>query len=128
MAEHNNLGRWGEQIACDLLVAKGCSICERNWRSGHYEIDLIAQKGTRIIFVEVKTRKPDAGDPLLAFDVRKQRRLARAADTYLRMTGLNLSYQFDFVGIVGDPHQYKVEHIEDVYIDLFNIRGRSARR
>lgn len=127
MAEHNVLGRWGEQAACELLVSKGYAIRERNWRSGHYEIDLIAQKGTRIVFVEVKTRKTGGSDPLIAFDTKKQRRLARAADTYLRLLGLGMAYQFDFIGIVGDAHQYSIEHIEDVYIDLFNIRGRSAR-
>lgn len=128
MAEHNELGKWGENIACDTLVAKGCAILERNWRSGHYEVDIIARRGIRIIFTEVKTRHNPGDDPLLAFDEKKQRRLARAADAYLRLQGIPFEAQFDFIGITGGPQDYKVEHLEDVYINLLNIHSGSARR
>ena len=56
MARHNDIGKWGENIACDILVGKGYAIIERNWRLNHLEIDIIASKGSRIVFAEVKTR------------------------------------------------------------------------
>ena len=73
MADHNYLGRWGENIARELLISKGYAILDSNWRSGHYEIDVIAQRGNRVVFAEVKTRKEGSPDGLLAFDTRKQR-------------------------------------------------------
>lgn len=124
MAEHNFIGQWGEGVARELLISKGCAIVECNWRSGHYEVDIIARRGNRMIFVEVKTRKEGSPDGLIAFDAGKQRRLACAADVYLRMLGKPMEYQFDYIGITGDPHDYKIEHLEDIHINLFNIHSR----
>ena len=45
MASHNDLGTWGEQEATDFLLQKGYTILERDWKSGHRDIDIIAQKG-----------------------------------------------------------------------------------
>ena len=57
MAERNSLGKWGEQVVVDHLVAEGYAIVERNWRLNHLEIDIIATRGNEIAFVEVKTRR-----------------------------------------------------------------------
>ena len=124
MADHNYLGRWGENIARELLISKGYAILDSNWRSGHYEIDIIAQRGNRVVLAEVTTRKEGSPDGLLAFDTRKQRRLACAADAFLRMHGLRLEYQFDYIGIIGDAHNYRIEHLEDIHINMFNIHPR----
>ena len=53
MARHNDLGKWGEQLAADLLVTKGYAIAERNWRAGNMEIDIVAMKGARVVFCPV---------------------------------------------------------------------------
>ena len=116
MAEHNRLGTWGEQVACDVLVAAGYAIMERNWRMGHYEIDIIAGKGRRIVFVEVKTRADAYVDPLTAIDLKKQRRMGRAADVYMRHYEIPLEAQFDIILIVGDENNYTVEHIADAFL------------
>ena len=71
MAQHNQLGKWGEEIACEKLITEGYAICERNWRVGSYEIDIIAMKGNRIVFVEVKTRSNDYVDTLESIDNKK---------------------------------------------------------
>ena len=49
-----DLGKKGEDIACRLLEEKGHTILERNWRSGHLEIDIISLDQDGIHFVEVK--------------------------------------------------------------------------
>ena len=54
MAQHNELGKTGEQIAVDFLIKKGYEIKERNWRFKKAEIDIIAQKDNFLIAVEVK--------------------------------------------------------------------------
>ena len=89
MDEHLKTGALGEELACRYLEAKGYSILERNWRSGHRELDLIAQRGPTLAIVEVKTRS--AGSLLRARDSvtqRKQSLLIQAADHYVRTRGL----------------------------------------
>lgn len=120
MAENNEYGKWGEQMAVDHLVSEGCAIMHRNWRSGHYEVDIIAQKGNRIIFVEVKTRRLNEDDSFTAFDKGKQRRLLLSANNYLRLFRPPYGYQFDFITVTGDPHDFKLNHYEDIRIN--NIR------
>ncbi len=55
MARHNLLGVRGEEAAARFLMFRDYSILEQNWRVGHLEVDIIAQKRGLLIFVEVKT-------------------------------------------------------------------------
>ena len=84
MARHNDIGRWGEDIAADYLVAGGYAIVGRNLRFGRDEIDIVATRGSGIMFVEVKTRSTPFDDPLDAVNPEKRRRMARFADSFLR--------------------------------------------
>lgn len=111
------LGRWGEDIACAILVGQGYAIVERNWRLGHLEIDIIAQKGGRMVFAEVKTRDADSPqDPLDAIDRRKQAHMAAAANAFLSGRDWPGDVQFDVFGIRGCPQDYSVEHIPDAFL------------
>lgn len=119
MARHNDLGKWGEQIAVDLLVTKGYAIVRRNWRLGDLEIDVIAMKGDRVVFVEVKTRSTHFADPALAVDRRRVSRMVRAADAYVRAFDVPHEVQFDIILVVGDPKaaaQPEIEHISDAFL------------
>ena len=119
MAEHNDLGKWGEQLARDLLIAKGYGIIETNWRSCNLELDIIAQKGCRVVFIEVKTRSDDYVDPLQAIDRKRINHLVRAARSYIEAYDLKLEYQFDIITVVGHPasnEKPKIEHIEDAFL------------
>lgn len=113
MARHNETGRWGEDIAADYLAANGYAIAERNWRMHHYEVDIIAYKEDRIIFVEVKTRSKNEDDPLDAIDHNKIRRLIRAGQVYIDFNRIDHKIQFDIIAINGTPSDYRIEHIED---------------
>ena len=115
MARHNDLGKWGEQIACDTLVAAGCAIVDRNWRIGHYEIDIVAMRGDRLIFVEVKTRSGHDIDPLDAVDRNKINHMVRSANKYLEINRFPHDIQFDLIAVTGDPDDYKVDHIPDAF-------------
>lgn len=126
MARHNILGKWGETIAVEYLITQGYAIVETNWHVGHYEIDVIATKGNRMIFVEVKTRTAGEYDPLEAVDQRKKNHMVRSADTYLRAKDLPYEAQFDIVTIVGDQHSYTLEHIPDAFLPSVVTR-RGAR-
>lgn len=119
MARHNDLGKWGEQLARDLLVTKGCAIVEQNWHSGDKEIDLIAMKGSRIIFVEVKTRSASIDDAFRAVDRRRMMRMVRSADNYVKSYNIPHEIQFDIILIAGTPDSGRppvVEHIEDAFL------------
>ena len=69
MAAHNELGTWGEQCAVEYLRRKGYVILERDWKSGHRDLDIIAFDGVTMVFVEVKTRRNRMfADPEMAVD------------------------------------------------------------
>lgn len=124
MAQHNDLGKWGETIAVDALVAEGCAILERNWRSGHYEIDIIAMRGRYIVFAEVKTRSGDSEDPFRALDRKKLVRMLRAAQSYIESYDIAHEPQFDFFAISGNPLEYHIEHIRDITMPIMRTYGR----
>ena len=115
MAKHNQIGRWGEDVACEALVRKGYAIVERNWRMAHYEIDIIAMKDDFIVFVEVKTREDPDIDPLEALDERKIARIGASAQTYMTHFDTHRQARFDVFAINGSPSDYRVEHIEDAF-------------
>ena len=56
MAAHNELGKEGELLAANHLQSEGYVIRHRNWRCGHKELDIVAEKDGTLVFVEVKTR------------------------------------------------------------------------
>ncbi len=83
MATTRQRGALGEAFACARLLEDGYRILERNWRSGKSEIDLIAQKGNVIAFIEVKTRAQDGWcTPSQALARSQQRRIILAAVAY----------------------------------------------
>lgn len=116
MAKHIVLGKTGEQIAAEYLLAHGYDIRETNWRCGRLEIDIVATRGTTLVIVEVKTRRTEAfGMPEDAVDNRKIRNLILAADAYIRMTDLPFEIQFDIISILCNSDSYEIEHIENAF-------------
>ena len=117
MAEHNDFGKLGEELAADYLVGKGYVILERNWRNIHKEIDIIAKEGGDLVIVEVKTRQTDEhGDPDMAVTKRKQRMLIAAANAYILKYNLDTSTRFDIISIIFRDGEPVIEHIEDAFL------------
>ena len=117
MARHNELGAWGENIAAQYLISKGYSICERGFRLGHLELDIIAMDGDEIVFVEVKTRSDDFEDPVDAIDEKKIRHMAKAADAYIKLHDIPMNPRFDVIGIVGQQGgKYRLDHYPDAFL------------
>lgn len=116
MAIHNDIGNWGESIACEMLIKDGYAIVGTNVAVGKNEIDIIAIKNDKIVFVEVKTRTTEFDDPTSAIDSNKIRRLCRAADAYVRANRIPHEVQFDVIVIVGNPGKSpKVTHYPDAF-------------
>lgn len=116
MASHNELGIKGEDIAARYLEDAGYTILERNWRSGHKEIDLVARKEDQLIIIEVKTRSGTGfGDPEDAVTDKKIRRIVSAADAYLRHGNLELPVRFDIITIIDNNGHTDIRHIEEAF-------------
>ena len=64
MAAHNELGKWGENLAAEYLQDKGYEILERDWKSGHHDLDIVAKEDDTLVVVEVKTRRSSASSAL----------------------------------------------------------------
>ena len=117
MIEPHELGKLGEDLAANYLIDKGYQILERNWHSGHKEIDIVALDDNYLVIVEVKTRKSDDfGEPDIAVGRDKQRILIWAADAYVRYKKLNVDVRFDIISIVFTDGEPQIEHIEDAFI------------
>ena len=85
MAAHNELGKWGEDLATTYLEQKGYTIMERDWKSGRRDIDIIARDENTIVFVEVKTRRSSVfGEPEEAIDFHKLQNLQQAINHYVK--------------------------------------------
>lgn len=93
-------GRAGEDYAARWLAEAGYRILARNWHSRWGEVDIIAQRGETVAFVEVKARRPGSmTGPLAAVDRRKQKRLLMTARSWLRMTGCTLQPRMDVAAV-----------------------------
>ncbi len=93
-------GTTGEQAAAEWLRRNGFEICARNWRSGRYELDIVARRWDTLHFVEVKTRRAGGlTPPEAAATPQKFRALRRAAEAYLAQNGSDLEPQFDLAAV-----------------------------
>jgi putative endonuclease len=102
--QRQELGKSGETLAADELERRGYAILERRYRSRHGEIDIIAQDGETIVFVEVKARTTaEHGTAAEAVTLGKQRKLVSMAVDYLSRHGLHdRACRFDVVAIDGE--------------------------
>lgn len=115
MANHNDVGKLGEQIAKKHLEEKGYSILAHSWRWGKGEIDFIAQQKGILVFVEVKTRKKTTfGMPEEAVSQKKQTLMYELAVEYMYRTEYDKEFRFDIISIILEP-QEDIRHFEDAF-------------
>ncbi|MDH8701105.1 putative endonuclease [Dysgonomonadaceae bacterium PH5-43] len=125
MAQHNELGKKGEDAAVEYLREKGYKIRDVNWHRGHLELDIIAEYGDELVIVEVKTRSVDNWSaPEVAVDNTKIRRIISATDYYIKCFDVDLSVRFDIISIVGYSPNFRIEHIEDAFYPPVNTYRR----
>lgn len=114
--EHLKMGVWGEELAAAYLRENGYIILERDWHSKHRDIDIIAQQGDCIVFVEVKTRRnSEFADPIQAVNYQKMKNLRLAINHYINYRKIDNPWRFDVITIVGtmDTTMPEINHIED---------------
>lgn len=111
MAQHNEVGLWGEQTAALHLIHQDYQILERNWRCRHLEIDIIAEYLGEIVFVEVKTRSGgDFREARAAVDFYKRKHIMDAAQVYLHQNRLDNIWRYDVITIIGNAAHYRLRH------------------
>ncbi|MCI6338650.1 YraN family protein [Prevotella sp. P2-180] len=117
MAEHNDLGKWGEDVALAYLLDQGYRLLDRNWHQGHRDLDLIMQQDDTLVIVEVRTRRNNLFmDPEQTVDALKMLSLSKAANAYIRLHRISLNIRFDIVAITGTPSSdFTINHIEDAF-------------
>ena len=117
MARHNELGKHGEQLAKNWLERLDYEILEENWCFKKSEVDLIAYKDGKIIFVEVKTRSGNSfGEPEDFVTIAKQNQLELAANEYIYLMDFKGEIRFDIVSVLFDKKlNYTLNHIEDAF-------------
>jgi putative endonuclease len=111
-------GLQGERIAERWLVARGWRVLQRRYRSGHRDIDLIAQREDLVAFVEVKARMGNEfGDPVEAVNWKKRSELVRSACTWIDRHGRpGEVYRFDVIGVLVTGDRVRVRHVENAFL------------
>ncbi len=116
MAEHNELGHKGEEIAAEYLTDKGYEILAYNWQFKHKEIDIIARDGDYLVIVEVKTRSSDGWEnPREAVTNKKIRFLIDAAEEYIMKNDVMMETRFDIVTLIPSGDSWEIEHIKEAF-------------
>jgi len=119
MADHNETGIKGEELAEKFLINAGYKILERNWHFGKNEIDIIAMDGKFLVIVEVKTRRTtNFGEPEEFVNRAKQRSLIKAANGYIMIKDLDVETRFDIVSVLYNGNSYTVKQIEDAFYPI----------
>lgn len=115
----SSLGARGERDARRFLKRLGWRIIHQNYKCPLGEIDLIADDGEALVFVEVKTRAhDDDADPEINVDYRKRRQIERVAHYWLHAKGMpDRAYRFDVIAVVaGLGGKPDVRHIVEAFM------------
>ncbi len=116
MAQHNELGKEGEQIAVDFLRENGYTIIERNYRFDKAEVDIIGRKDNILAITEVKTRSSlDFGNPQDFVRPKQIKNLVKAVDAYVNSNNLDVEVRFDIIAISKQGKTYNIEHLKDAF-------------
>lgn len=116
MADHNELGTLGEELAVEFLEKNGYKILETNWTFQKAEVDIIAQKDTVLAVIEVKTRSSiEFGLPQDFVKPKKIQLLVKAINEYVISNDLDLEVRFDIIAIQKENNGFLIEHIEDAF-------------
>ena len=107
-AESRRRGAWGEDLAAEYLEGKGYRITARGWRCRFGELDIVAEGGGFLCFVEVKLRtSEDFGAPSQAVNRTRMQRYINVARFYFSGREMSCTVRFDIIEVEGD----KINHI-----------------
>jgi len=110
------LGSGGEATVATWLQHQGFTIIERNYTTRTGEVDIIAERGEVLAFVEVKTRRNSNFDMGVIVTPGKQRRIIRATHHYILVNQIeDRVCRFDVALVIGGEPEPEIEYIEDAF-------------
>ena len=116
MAEHNDIGKLGEERAQAYLSSKDYKIRHTNWKSGKLELDIVAELNNTLIVVEVKTRSTDYFEhPEEAIGLKKIKNIVNATHDYIFQFDWLGETRFDIISVIPQGQSFRIEHIEDAF-------------
>lgn len=119
MANHNEIGKIGEELAHAFLVKKGYKVLASNYRFKHLEIDLVCEKDHTLVVVEVKTRQSSyLAGPEDTVSKSKQKGIIKCANAYITEHEIDLETRFDIISIILNAKGTHIDHIEDAFYPL----------
>ncbi|MDR0414476.1 MAG: YraN family protein [Prevotellaceae bacterium] len=114
-----DFGKRGEEVAKNYLLEHGFTIRDTNWRWGHRELDIVAQKNATLHIVEVKTRRANfLVEPQASVNRRKQQHTVAAANAYVQRFNLTFDVQFDIITVVTSGDRSEVEYVPEAFYPL----------
>jgi putative endonuclease len=115
--KQQQFGEKGESLAVRFLKKKGYKILRQNYRTALGEIDIIAREDNTIVFVEVKSRKSIRfGNPKLAVNSKKQRKISMVALQYLKTTQqIGAKARFDVVSVISNRDNPEICVIKNAF-------------
>ena len=115
MATHNDIGKQGEQLAKEFLIANNYVILETNYRYKKAEIDIIAVKENILAIIEVKTRtSTHFGEPESFVNNKKIKLILEATNAYITEKDLDLEVSLDIISVVICKEN-EINHIPNAY-------------
>jgi len=117
MADHNDFGKKAEELAAEYLQKNGYKILVRNFRYQKAELDLVAEKDSLIVVVEVKARSTDVFNlPQEAVNKRKIKLIVSAANYFMEEYNKNQEVRFDIISVLPNENKnLMIEHITDAF-------------
>ena len=116
MADHNDLGKLGEEMAVEFLQKNGYKILETNWTFQKAEVDIIAKKENTLAIIEVKTRSSlDFGLPQDFVKPKKIQLLVKAVNGYVVSNNLDVEVRFDIIAVHKEGKSFAIEHLIDAF-------------
>ena len=117
-SKHNTtrIGQIGEDSAVRFLYSQGFEILERNWRSGHLEIDIIAKKENTLHIIEVKCRKQNSlTTPYEALTPNKFRLIQKATEQYILQSEIDCEVKFDLIAATHSSNEEcQIDYVPDI--------------
>ncbi len=103
---NQQIGKRGETLTAQYLVAQSVEILEKNYRTEVGEIDLIGLDDEVLVFFEVKTRtNKKFGDPEVAITPQKIERMIECAESYVQEKSLDMNMRIDIIAILLQPNK-----------------------
>ena len=134
MSHNFDIGKQGEELAKNYLLANGYALVEENWRWHHHEVDLIVCNDIYMVFVEVKTRSYVVfGEPEVFVTQEKQQKIIRAANAYMLKNRSPKDARFDIVSVVIQGENNVIKHLPNAYsahsakARIYGVKKRMAR-